>query len=70
MTTPTTVARPDITPAQLIGLVPVIAALLRAFGVFDMTPEQTQALTDAVTAGIALIGFDAILRVGRNLARH
>lgn len=58
---------PDITPAQIVGLVPVIASLLRAFGVFDLSPDQEDALNQAVTAGLALFGADAVIRVGRAL---
>jgi len=65
---PLAVKRPDITPAQIIGLVPVVASLLKAFGVYDLSPEQQQALQDAVTAGLALIGADAVIRVGRSLS--
>jgi hypothetical protein len=66
---------PDITPPQvaalLIGGIPIIAELLRAFGIYDLNIEQQQALSNVVTwasvlAG-ALIGGDALLRTGRNL---
>jgi hypothetical protein len=68
--------RPDITAAQLAAVlvagVPVIATLLNAFGVADMTRAQQDALADAVTwsavvAGL-LIGGDATLRAARNIA--
>lgn len=68
---------PDITPPQCIAAVvagiPIIAELLRAFGVYDLSKEQQDALSNAVTwAGVfagALIGGDAILRTGRNLRK-
>jgi len=68
--------RPDLTPAQLIGVlvagVPVVANLLRAFGLFDATPEQEQALQDALSWGAVLAGLlfvsDAGLRAARNAA--
>jgi hypothetical protein len=68
---------PDITPPQigglLVGGIPIFAELLRAFGVYDLGPQQQEALSNAVTwasvLGGALIGGDAILRVGRNLRR-
>ena len=69
--------RPDITPSQVVaGIVagiPILASLLRAFGVYDLSVEQQQALNDTVTwasvfAG-ALIGGDAIVRTGRNLRK-
>jgi len=68
--------RPDLTPAQVIGVIvggiPVIASLLRAFGVYDAGPEQEQALQNAVTWGVAAAGLlfasDAGLRAARNVA--
>lgn len=67
--------RPDLTPSQLVAMVlagiPILAQLLRAFGVFDLTIEEQAALSDAVTwcgvVAAALIGGDAIVRTGRNL---
>ncbi len=68
--------RPDITPAQVVGVliagVPVIASLLRAFAVYDLSPDQQEALRDAlvwcgVTAGV-LFASDAGLRAARNAA--
>jgi hypothetical protein len=68
--------RPDVTPAQLVGLivagVPVLATLLRAFGVFDLSTEQEDALTNAVGwacgFGAVLLASDAGLRAARNAA--
>jgi hypothetical protein len=68
---------PDITPPQAVAAVvagiPIIAELLRAFGVYDLSVEQQDALSNAVTwAGVlggALIGGDALLRTGRNLRK-
>ncbi len=68
--------RPDITPAQLVGLlvagVPIVANLLRAFGLYDLTAEQQQALQDTLTWGAVLAGAlfvsDAGLRSARNIA--
>ena len=68
---------PDVTPPQIIGLgiagIPILAQLLRAFGIYDLDEQQQAALSDAVTwatvAGGALIGGDALLRTGRNLRR-
>jgi hypothetical protein len=68
--------RPDLTQAQAIGVlvagVPVIANLLRAFGVFDATPEQEQVLRNAlewaaIVAGLLFVS-DAGLRAARNAA--
>lgn len=66
--------RPDITPAMsggfLLGGVPVIANLLRAFGVFDGSPEQEEALQQTiqwgVVGGLGLILGDTGLRAARN----
>jgi hypothetical protein len=67
--------RPDVTPAQLAAVlvagVPAIATLLSAFGVADLTQEQQDALSQALTwcailAGL-LIGGDATLRTARNM---
>jgi hypothetical protein len=68
--------RPDVTPAQLAAVlvagVPAVATLLSAFGVADLSQEQQNALSDALTwcailAGL-LIGGDATLRTARNVA--
>jgi len=63
-------ARPDITPAQLVSLVPLLASLLHAFGLYDLSQEQQDALGDAVEWAMALVGGDAIIRFGRNLAER
>lgn len=60
--------RPDITPAQIIGMIPVIADLGHTFGVFTLSAAQQHSLTRAMLAGMALFGADAIIRLGRNLA--
>jgi hypothetical protein len=67
--------RPDITPPQIVAMlisgIPILAELLRAFGVYDLGLEQQAALSNVVTwasvLGGALIGGDALLRTGRNL---
>lgn len=67
--------RPDVTPAQVVAVliagIPILANLLRAFGVFDMGEEQQKALADAVQwGGIAAIGLflaDAGVRSARNV---
>lgn len=69
--------RPEITPPQLVAMVaagvPILAQLLHAFGIYDLSVEAQVALNNAVTwasvlAG-SLIGGDAILRLGRNLRK-
>jgi hypothetical protein len=68
--------RPDITKAQaaaavLVG-VPLIANLLRAFGVYDMNDQEQHSLTEALTWAVpfaaALVLGDAHLRGKRNEA--
>lgn len=67
--------RPDLTPAHLaalaIGGIPVISNLLAAFGVFTPSPEQAEALTNAVNWSVPLagllVGGDAVVRVARNV---
>lgn len=59
--------RPDITPAQIVAAIPVLAALLSSFGVFELSPAQSDALESAVTFAVALVGGDAIIRLGRSL---
>lgn len=68
--------RPAITAAQILGLlvagVPIVAQLLHVFGVYDLSPEQQDALSKAlewaVPTAIALFGADAGLRAARNHA--
>ena len=62
--------RPDITPAQIIAGVPVVANLLAAFGVYSLSAGQQAALTDTLTWALALLGADALIRVGRNLSKR
>lgn len=68
--------RPDVTPAQKIGLVvggvPVVLGLLSAFLGVDLTPAQSEALDQAVTYGTVIAGTlfvsDAGLRAARNVS--
>jgi len=68
--------RPDVTPAQAVALVvagvPVVSNLLRAFGVYDPSPEQEKALGDAIQWGgitaVGLFAADAGVRAARNSA--
>lgn len=57
--------RPDITPAQLVAGVPVIANLLAAFHLFTVTQAQQDALTASIAWAGALVLGDAALRIGR-----
>lgn len=62
--------RPDITKAQIIGMIPLIAEFAHSFGIFTLSQPQQDSLTKLVTGGIALFGADAIIRFGRNLAKR
>lgn len=61
---------PDITKAQLVGSVPVIAKLLSAFGVYTLTGAQQEALTLALGGGAALFVADAAIRFGRSINKQ
>ena len=63
-------ATPDITRAQLVGAIPVIAKLLSAFGVYTLSGSQQEALTLAVGGGAALFVADAAIRFGRSLGKR
>jgi len=56
---------PDFTPAQLVAGVPIIANLLNAFGVYSLTVAQQGALEDTIKWSVALLGADALIRIGR-----
>lgn len=60
---------PDITPAQIIAGIPLIANFLAAYGVWSPSPAQQGRLSDLLTWGFALLGADAAIRIGRNV-RH
>lgn len=59
--------RPDLTPAQLIAGIPILAELLHSFGVYDLSQAQQDSLGKTVTFCFGLLGADAVVRVGRNL---
>jgi hypothetical protein len=69
--------RPDLTPAQIVGVVvagvPILANLAQAFGVWTATPAELDALQQAGQFAIAAAGTlfvgDAAIRVGRNVAQ-
>ena len=62
--------RPDITPAQLVAGIPLLAELAHSFGVFTLSEAQQDSLEKAILWAIALVGFDAVIRFGRNLAQR
>jgi hypothetical protein len=61
--------RPDITPAQVVSGIPILAELLHSFGVYDLSQTQQDSLAKAATWALALIAGDTILRVGRGHAK-
>lgn len=62
--------RPDITPAQWVASIPLVAEFGHAFGVYNLTQPQQDSLTHMVTWAIGLVGADALIRLGRNLANR
>lgn len=59
--------RPDITAAQWIGaLAAGLGPVLTLVGT-NMSDEQLAAVDDLKVIGLALIGADAFLRIGRNI---
>jgi hypothetical protein len=60
---------PDITPAQIVGIIPLLAEFAHSFGIFTLSAAQQDSLSKLVTAGIALFGADAIIRLGRSLRK-
>lgn len=61
---------PDITPAQVGTLIAAIAQFGNAFGIYHLNAAQQDSLTKATIALIAVVGGDAIIRLGRNLAKR
>jgi hypothetical protein len=60
--------RPDLTPAQIVSAIPILAELLHSFGIYNLTQAQQDSLTHAATWAMALVAGDTILRVGRGVA--
>ncbi len=60
--------RPDITPAQIVSGVPILAELLHSFGIYDLSVAQQNSLAHAATWALALVAGDTILRVGRGVS--
>jgi hypothetical protein len=60
--------QPDVTPAQMISAVPVLAGLAAGVGAWDPTPEQSRIVRGAMVWASALVVADALLRVGRGAA--
>lgn len=62
--------RPDITLAQKVAAVPVISEFAHAWGIYSMSQPQQDSLEKMVYWAIGLVGADAIIRFGRNLAQR
>jgi hypothetical protein len=62
--------RPAITPAQIVSGIPIVAEALHTFGVFNLSQAQQDSLSKLVLWSVALVGGDAVIRFGRNLARR
>lgn len=56
---------PNITPAQYLGMVPLLLEAAHTFGVFTLSQAQQDSLTKLVAGGLALFGADAVVRFGR-----
>ncbi len=65
-----TLSTPSITAAQVVGIIPLIAEFAHSFGIFNLTQPQQDSLSKLVTAGIALFGADAVIRLGRSLSKR
>lgn len=59
-----TLSTPNLTPAQVAGVVAAGLRLLVAFGI-DLSDEQVAAVNDFVTAVLVIVGADAVVRLGR-----
>lgn len=61
-------ARPSITIAQIVAGIPLVANLLAAWGVWSPSLKQQETLRDTLIWAFALIGGDAVIRLGRNIS--
>jgi hypothetical protein len=61
---------PDFSPVQIVSGIPIIAELLHTFGVFDLSSAQQESLEKTVTWAFALLGADALIRVGRAIGKR
>jgi hypothetical protein len=62
--------RPDITPAQIVGMIPLLAEFGHSFGLFTLSQPQQDSLSKLVVGAVGLFGADALIRLGRNLAHR
>lgn len=61
---------PDITPAQIVAGIPILAEFGHAFGIYDLSQAQQDSLGKLVLWGIALLGADAAIRIGRAIGKR
>lgn len=61
-------ARPDITPVGYTVIVGAVVQFARAFGIWDASAEQEEALNSACYMLVALGLGDVALRAARNIA--
>jgi hypothetical protein len=59
--------RPDITPAQIVSGIPILADLLHTFGLYSLSAGQIDSLEKATVWALGLLGADAVIRFGRSL---
>jgi len=62
--------RPNVTPIQYAAIIAVVIQFTRAFGIWDASAEQVDALTAASALLGALVFGDAGLRGLRNLGNR
>lgn len=60
--------RPDLTPAQIVSGIPILAELLHSFGVYSLSQAQQDSLSKTVVWGLGLLGADTVVRAARNHA--
>jgi hypothetical protein len=59
--------RPDITPAQAVASLPVLATLGHVVGLYELSKEKRETLEKTIPWTLVLIGADTFLRIGRNV---
>lgn len=58
-------SKPSITPAQIVSGIPIAAEFGHAFGLYTLSQPQQDSLSKLVIWSLALLGADALIRVGR-----
>lgn len=57
---------PEITTAQVVSGIPVIANFLQSFGVYHLSKVQVTSLRDTLVFTLGLLVSDGIIRHGRS----